>query len=93
VLWVGDNLNAYGAYETAAAELYYSTVDEEPDGTTCKDDLGKVKDKRRNPELNVGFERPRTDNNNDWPSLFSLYCAMMFQYIFKLVIIIYFFVN
>jgi hypothetical protein len=26
VLWVGDNLNAYGAYE-AAAELYYGTVD------------------------------------------------------------------
>ena len=60
----GDYLNAYGAYG-AAAETY---LDEEPDGMTCKDNLAKIKDKQRNPELNVGFERPRTDN--DWPSLF-----------------------
>ena len=63
----GDYVNAYGAYE-AAAEKYIGTVDEEPDGTTCKDNMAKIKDKQRNPDLNVGFERPRTDN--DWSSLF-----------------------
>ena len=63
----GDYLNAYGAYE-AAAEIYHGTVDEEVDGTMCKENMAKIKDKQRNPNLNIGFERPRTDN--DWPSLF-----------------------
>ena len=63
----GDYINAYGAYE-AAAENYRGTVDEEPDGTTCKGNMLKIKDKQRNPDLNVGFERPRTDS--DFPSLF-----------------------
>ena len=60
----GDYLNAYGAYE-AAAEKYLGTVDEKPDGTTCKDnrDMAKIKDKQRNLDLNVGFQRPRLDNN------------------------------
>ena len=62
-----DYDNAYGAYEVAA-ENYLGTDDEEPDGTTCKDNMAKIRDKQRNPDLNVGFERPRTDN--DWPSLF-----------------------
>ena len=63
----GDYVNAYGAYE-AAVENYRSTVDGEPYGTTCTDNMAKIKDKQRNPDLNVGFERPRTDN--DLPSLF-----------------------
>ena len=63
----GDYLNAYGAYE-AAAENYRGTVHEEPDGTTCKDNMAKIKDKQRNPELNVGFKRPRMDN--DYSTLF-----------------------
>ena len=66
-LRIGDYLNAYGAYE-AAAESYLGTVDEEPDGTTCKDNMAKIKDMQKNPDLNIGFERPRSDIN--WPSLF-----------------------
>ena len=65
----GDYVNAYGAYE-AAAENYLGTVDEEADSTTCKDNMAKIKDKQRNPNLNVGFERPRSDK--DWSSLFYL---------------------
>ena len=63
----GDYLNAYDAYE-AAVENYRGTVDEDPDGTTCKDNMAKIKAKEGNPDLNVGFERPRTDK--DWPSLY-----------------------
>ena len=63
----GDYPNAYGAYE-AAAESYLGTVDEELDGTTCKDNMAKIKDMQSNPDLNVGFKRPRFDN--DYPSLF-----------------------
>ena len=63
----GDFLNAYGAYK-AAAESYLGTVDEEPGCTTCKDNMAKIKDMQKNPDLNVGFERPRWDNNR--PSLF-----------------------
>ena len=63
----GDYLNAYGAYE-AAAESFLGTVDEEPDGTRCKDNMAKIKDMQKNPDLNVGFQRPRSDM--DWPSLF-----------------------
>ena len=63
----GDYLNAYGAYE-AAAENYLDTVDEEPCRTNCKDNMVKIKDMQKNPDLNVGFERPLRDN--DWPSLF-----------------------
>ena len=63
----GDYLNAYGAYE-AAAESYLGTVDEEPDVTTCKDNMAKIKDMQKNPDLNVGFTRSRSDM--DWPSLF-----------------------
>ena len=63
----GDYVNAYSAYE-AAAESYLGTVDEEPDGTTCKANMAKIKDMQRNPDLNVGFQRSRWDN--DWPSLF-----------------------
>ena len=61
----GDYLNAYGAYK-AAAEIYLGT--EELDCTKCKDNMAKIKDMQKNPDLNVGFERPRHDNN--WPSLF-----------------------
>ena len=63
----GDYVNAYGAYK-AAADSYLGTIDEEKDGTTCKANLAKIKDIQKNPDLNVGFERPRLDNN--WPSLF-----------------------
>ena len=63
----GDYLNAYNAYESAA-ESYRGTVDEEAGSTLCKDNMAKIKDKQKNPELNVGFERSRSDNN--WPSLF-----------------------
>ena len=63
----GDYLNAFDAYE-AAAENYLGTVDEEIDGTTCRDNMIKIKDKQRNPDLNVGYERPRMDK--DWSSLF-----------------------
>jgi len=63
----GDYLNAYNAYK-AASESFLGTVDEEPDGTTCKENMAKIKDKQKNPNLNVGFKRPRTDSN--WSSLF-----------------------
>ena len=63
----GDYLNAYGAYE-AAAESYLGTVDEEPYCTKCKVNMAKIKDMQKNPDLNVGFERPRRDIN--WPSLY-----------------------
>ena len=63
----GDYPKAYGAYE-AAADSYIGTVDEEPDATTCKDNMAKIKDMLKNPDLNIGFERPRHDN--DYPSLF-----------------------
>ena len=62
-----DYLKAYGAYE-AAADSYLGTVDEEPDGTTCKNNMAKIKDMEKNPDLNVGFTRPSYDN--DYPSLF-----------------------
>ena len=63
----GDYLNAYGAYE-AAAKSYLGTVDEELGCTKCKDNMAKIKDMQKNPDLNVGFERPSSDIN--WPSLF-----------------------
>ena len=63
----GDYLNAYSAYE-AAAESYLGTVDEEPYCTKCKVNMAKIKDMQKNPDLNVGFERPRNDIN--WPSPF-----------------------
>ena len=63
----GDYLNAYGAYK-AAAESYLGTIDEEPDATTCKNNMAKIEDVQKNPNLNVGFDRPRNDIN--WPSLF-----------------------
>ena len=63
----GDYLNAYGAYE-AAAESYLGTVDEEPYCTKCKVNMAKIKDMQKNPESNVGFQRPRNDIN--WQSLF-----------------------
>ena len=63
----GDYLNAYGAYK-AAAETYLGTVDEEPFCTNCKDNMAKIKDIQKNPDLNIGSERPAWDNN--WPSLF-----------------------
>ena len=63
----GDYLNAYSAYETAG-ENYLGTVDEEPCFTKCKDNMAKIKDMQKNPDLNIGFERPRDDIN--WPSLF-----------------------
>ena len=63
----GDYLNAYGAYE-GAAERYLGTVSEKLGCTTCKDNMAKIKDMQKNPNLNVGFERPCLDNN--WPSLF-----------------------
>ena len=64
----GDQyLKAYYAYK-AAAESYLSTVGEELDGTTCKDNMARIKDLQSNPDLNIGFERPRWDINR--PSLF-----------------------
>ena len=63
----GDYLNAYGAYK-AAAESYVGTDLEEPYCTKCKDNMAKIKDVQKNPDLNVGFERPRWDINS--PSLF-----------------------
>ena len=61
-LRIGDYVNAYGAYE-AAAEKYRGTVDEEIWGTTCKDNMAKIRDKQRNPDLNIGFERPGRDKD------------------------------
>ena len=63
----GDYKNAYSAYE-AAAESYLGTVDEEPYFTQCKVNMAKIKDLLKNPDLNVGFDRP--DNDINWPSLF-----------------------
>ena len=62
-----DYLNAYGAYE-AAAESFVGADREEPHGTRCKDNMAKIKDMQKNPDLIVGFERSRWDMN--WPSLF-----------------------
>ena len=63
----GDYLNAYDAYK-AAAERYLGTVDEESGCTTCKANMAKIEDMQKNPGLNIGFERHRSDNS--WPSLF-----------------------
>ena len=63
----GDYLNAYGAYK-AAAESYLGTDIEEPNSTNCKDNMAKIKDMQKNPDSNVGFNRPGNDIN--WPSLF-----------------------
>ena len=63
----GDYFNAYGAYK-AAAESYLGTEDEERSCTRCKDNMAKIKDMQKNPDLNVGFERPPFDIN--WRSLF-----------------------
>ena len=63
----GDYLNAYDAYKSAA-ESYLGTDLEEPNCTKCKDNMAKINDMQKNPDLNVGFERPRDDIN--WPSLF-----------------------
>ena len=57
----GDYLNAYGAYE-AAMENYLGTVSE-VSGTRCKDNMAKIKEKQRNPDLNVGFKRPSGDKD------------------------------
>jgi tetratricopeptide (TPR) repeat protein len=56
-----DYLNAYGAYE-AAAESFLGTVDEKPGCSRCKDNMAKIKDMQKKPDLNVGFERPPMDN-------------------------------
>ena len=63
----GDYVKAYEAY-MAAAESYLGTVGEKQGLPTCKDNMTKIKDMQRNPDLNVGFDRPHSDNN--WPSLF-----------------------
>ena len=63
----GDYVKAYDAYK-AAAERYLGTVDEEPYCTKCKNNMAKSEDMQRDPDMNVGFERPSNDNN--WPSLF-----------------------
>ena len=63
----GDYLNAYDAYK-AAAESYLGTVDEKPYCTKCKDNMAKIEDMQKNPDLDVGFQRPR--NHRNWPSLF-----------------------
>ena len=63
----GDYLNAYGAYK-AAAESYLGTFNQEEGSTKCKDNMAKIKDVQKNPDLNVGFKRPHNDIN--WPSLF-----------------------
>ena len=56
----GDYLKAYDAYR-AATESYLGTDLEEPQCTKCKDNMAKIKDKLTNPDLNVGFEKPRWD--------------------------------
>ena len=63
----GDYVNAYDAYK-ASAESYLGTVDEEPYCNKCTVNMAKIKDMQNNPDLNVGFERPRGDIN--WLSLF-----------------------
>ena len=63
----GDYLNAYHAYKSAA-KSYLGTDLEEPNCTKCKDNMAKIKDMQKNPDSNVGFERPHNDIN--WPSLF-----------------------
>ena len=63
----GDYLNAYGAYE-AAAESYLGTDLEELEGNRCKDNMALIRNKQRDPDLNIGFKRPCIDK--DWLSLF-----------------------
>ena len=63
----GDYHNAYGTYE-AAAESYLGTDSGERGSSRCKKNMAKIKDMLKNPDLNVGFERPHTDMN--WPSPF-----------------------
>ena len=62
----GDYLNAYGAYE-AAAETYLGAAHAVRSCTRCKENMAKIKDMQKNPELNVGFNRPPDDIN--WPFL------------------------
>ena len=62
-----DYLKAYDAYK-AAAESYLGTINEERGCTKCKDNMAKIKDKQKNPDLNVGFDRPDSDIN--WLSPF-----------------------
>ena len=62
-----DYLKAYDAYK-AAAESYLGTINEERGCTKCKDSKAKIKDMQKNPDLNIGFDRPGNDIN--WPSLF-----------------------
>ena len=64
----GDYLNAYGAYEAAAESYLQVGVVDELYCTKCKDNMAKIKDIQKNPDLNIGFERPCDDIN--WPSLF-----------------------
>ena len=63
----GDYVNACGSYE-AAAESYLGTVEEEVGRATCEDNMAKIKDMQKNPDLSVGFNRPYWDIN--WPSLY-----------------------
>ena len=63
----GDYLNAYEAYE-AAAKSYIGTDLEEPSCTRCKDNMARITGVLKNPDLNVGFDRP--DNDINWLSLF-----------------------
>ena len=63
----GDYLKSYDAYK-AATESFVGTVYEERSCTRCKNNMAKIKDLLKNPDLNVGFERPYEDTN--WLSLF-----------------------
>jgi len=55
----GDYKNAYGAYE-AAGEKYRGTVDADTEAN-CKDNMARIKRKQMDPEVEVGFHRPRMD--------------------------------
>jgi len=51
----GDYQNAYGAYE-AAAEKYLVTAFPHA-MQQCRDNMARIKDKQKNPDMVVGFHR------------------------------------
>lgn len=56
----GDYFNAYDAYEAAAGK-YVGTFQEVMDGTRCIRNMAKIKQRQKNSDFNVGYERPLLD--------------------------------
>ena len=67
-LHTGAYSDAYGAYE-AAADNYASLGENSPDGRRCnresKSNMEDIQRKQENPDMHVGFYRPRLDRDHD----------------------------